>query len=165
MRWNVGTIAAGTPNAGTVTITARAGAVTGGTGTPPQQTFTNNATLVGTDAGGTPFATTRERHRASSRRSPLTLGKSVDKTFIGSLPSTVTYTLTPRSDSGDSLDNVHVIDPFPTGLTPPPTAVGQGGTYGPYVPIPGRSRPRRRPADPRHRDDGRERRRVAGRRP
>ena len=29
-----------------------------------------------------------------------------------------------------------MIDPFPTGLTPPPTAVGQGGTYGPYVPTP-----------------------------
>ena len=59
VRWNVGTIAAGTPNAGTVTITAKAGAVTDGTGTPPQQTFTNDA-----DARGQG----RRRQRVHGRR-------------------------------------------------------------------------------------------------
>src|SRR4051812_11254575 len=47
LRWNVGAIPANTPSAGTITVTARAGAAT-----PPQQTFTNNALLRGTDAGG-----------------------------------------------------------------------------------------------------------------
>ena len=144
VRWNVGTIAPGTPNAGIVTITAKAGAITNGTGTPPRQTFTNNATLVGRDAGGTAYAAEPASASVIVQDLDLTLGKSVDKTLIGSPPSSVTYTLTPRSSSSDVLQNTRVIDPFPAGLTAPPSAIGQSGTYGPYVPI---------PADPGH-DDG-----------
>ena len=56
LRWSVGNVNASTPAAGTVTITARAGAITNGTGTPPQQTFTSNATLTGRDPGGTSYS-------------------------------------------------------------------------------------------------------------
>src|SRR5262249_12351186 len=57
VRWNAGTIPASTASQGTVTIPARAGPPTGGSGTPPQQTFTNRATLTGRDPGGTTFST------------------------------------------------------------------------------------------------------------
>ena len=49
VRWSLGTLAAGA--SGSVTITARAGAITSGT----EQIFTNTATLSGKDSGGTPY--------------------------------------------------------------------------------------------------------------
>ena len=109
----------------------------GPTVSPAQSaTFPNDVTLVGKDAGGNALSAAGPSGSTLVQALDVTLGKSVDKTFISSLPSTVTYTLTPRSDSGDLLENVRVIDPYPAGLTAPPTAVGQGGTYGPYIPIP-----------------------------
>jgi hypothetical protein len=135
VRWNVGAIAAETSPAGSVTITARTGAITEGTGTPPHQTFTNRATLVGRDAAGTEFSAAPASASVLEQARDITLGKSVDKAFIGTLPNTLTYTLSPRSDNAEPLENVRVIDPYPAGLTAPPTAIGQRGTYGPYAPI------------------------------
>ena len=135
VRWNVGSIAAQTSPAGSVTITARTGAITEGTGTPPHQTFANEATLVGRDTTGTEISAAPASASVLEQAGDLTLGKSVDKTFIGTLPNTLTYTLSPRSDNAEPLENVRVIDPYPVGLTAPPIAVGQGGTYGPYAPI------------------------------
>src|SRR4029079_2968406 len=132
VRWNSGTIAANTPSAGTVTIVARAPAVTNGTGVPLQQTFTNAATFAGKDAGGTSYSTAASAD-VTIQALDVTLGKTVDKTFLSTLPGTVTYTLTPRSSGNDILSNVRVIDPVPTGVTSP--VAGQGGTAGPYVPI------------------------------
>src|SRR4029077_17569935 len=91
---------------------------------------------VGRDAGGTAYAAEPASASVIVQDLDLTLGKSVDKTFISSSPSSVTYTLAPRSSSSDVLQNTRVIDPFPAGLTAPPSAIGQSGTYGPYVPIP-----------------------------
>jgi uncharacterized repeat protein (TIGR01451 family) len=133
VRWSLGTLAAGTPAAGTVTITARAGAVTAGTGTPPQQTFTNGALLTGTDGGGTTFSASASAN-VVVQALDITLGKAVNSTFLSTLPGAVTYTLTPESGSDNPLQSVRVIDPLPAGITPPPT-VGQGGTYGAYTPI------------------------------
>ncbi len=135
LRWNVGAIPANTPSAGTITVTARAGNVTGGTGTPPQQTFTNNALLRGTDAGGTQYtqlATADVIVQAPS----LTLGKTVDKS-VTTLPDAtgVTYTLTPGTGDNGQLSGVRIFDTVPTGATAPPAAVGQGGAYGAYTPI------------------------------
>src|SRR5262249_46140124 len=126
---------ANTPTVGTITLVARAGPMTAGTGTPPQQTFTNNATLTVNDLGGSTFTATASAD-TTVQALDITLGKSVDKTFISLLPAPVTYTLRPESSTDDLLDSARVIDPFPTGLTSPPTSVGQGGTFGPYVPIP-----------------------------
>ncbi len=98
-------------------------------------TFPNDATLVGNDAGDNALSAAGASGSTLVEAFDITLGKSVDKTFIGSLPSTVTYTLSPRSDNAEPLENVRVIDPYPVGLTAPPIAVGQGGTYGPYAPI------------------------------
>ena len=134
VRWNVGTITANTPTAGTVTLTARAGAVTSGTGDPLQQTFTNRGTLKGKDVGGNEYSADASA-TVVVQALDLTLGKSVNKTFLTTLPDTVTYTLTPGSSSGDLLENVRVIDPYPAGLTAPPVSVGQGGSFGAYVPI------------------------------
>ena len=50
----------------------------------------------------------------------ITLGKSVDKAFIGTLPNALTYTLSPRSDNAEPLENVWVIDPYPAGRRPRP---------------------------------------------
>ena len=135
VRWSVGTLAANTPNAGTVTITARAGPVTDGSGDPPQQTLTNSATLAGKDAGGNPFTATASADVVVEAL-PITLDKTVDKAFLSPLPGTVTYTLKPRSSSADPLESARVIDPLPAGVSSPPVTVGQGGTFGAYTPIP-----------------------------
>ena len=79
-------------------------------------------TQTGTEISATPASAS-----VLEQAGDLTLGKSVDKTFIGTLPNTVTYTLSPRSDNAEPLENVRVIDPYPAGLTAPPIAVGQGG--------------------------------------
>ena len=134
VRFNVGTIPATTPSAGTVTINARAGPVTAGSGDPPQQTFTNNATLKGQDAAGNPFSVAASAD-VVVQALDITLGKSVDKSFLNP-PGNITYTLTPESSSNDLLDSVRVIDPLPAGVSSPPVSVGQGGTFGPYVPTP-----------------------------
>src|SRR5262249_48847917 len=102
VRWNAGTIPANTTGGRTVTITARARPPTGGSGTPPQQTFTNHATLTGRDAGGTTFSTSA-RADVIVQALAITLDKSVDHTFLSSLPGEVTYTLTPRTSNGDLL--------------------------------------------------------------
>jgi uncharacterized repeat protein (TIGR01451 family) len=134
LRWNLGTIPANTAATRTVTITARAGSVTNGTGDPLQQTFTNNARLTGTDSGGASY-----RADASAtvvvRKLAVSLGKTVDIDYLDVLPGTLTYTLRPRSTDTALLENVRVIDPYPTGMTAPPLSISGGGTYGPYVPV------------------------------
>jgi len=133
VHWNTGTVAANTPAAGTITITARAGQLTNGTGTPPTQTFTNNATLTGTGAGASFSANASAT--VDVQALPISLGKTVDNTFLSSLPGSALYTMTPRSADDSLLSNVRVIDPLPAGISAAPT-VGQGGTYGAYSPIP-----------------------------
>ncbi len=81
VRWNAGTIAANAPNAGTVTITARAGAVTNGSGDPLQQTFTNTAKLSGTGPGGLPFSA-QGTATVVVEQGALSLGKTADKTSV-----------------------------------------------------------------------------------
>jgi uncharacterized repeat protein (TIGR01451 family)/uncharacterized repeat protein (TIGR02543 family) len=132
VRWSTGTLAASTPAAGTITITARAGQLTNGTGDPLTQTFTNNATLAGTSSGTTFSANASATVDVEAL--PISLGKTVDHSFLSSLPGSALYTMTPRSADDSSLSNVRVIDPLPAGITATPT-VGQGGTYGAYSPI------------------------------
>ena len=100
VRWNSGTISANTPNAGTVTITARAGAVTNGSGTPLQQTFTNTAKLSGTGAGGFNFED-EDTATVVVEQGALSLGKTADKNFLNP-PGSVTYTLIPDFNSSCS---------------------------------------------------------------
>jgi uncharacterized repeat protein (TIGR01451 family) len=104
VRWNTGAIAANTPAAGTITITARAGQITSGTGDPLTQTFTNNATLAGTGV----FAEFSADATATVdvQALPLSLGKTVDQSFLASLPGSATYTMTPRSARQRPLSNV-----------------------------------------------------------
>ncbi len=130
VRWNLGTLAPGA--SGSITLTARAGAVTAGVGDPPTQVFTNTATLSGTDAGGTPFSNDASA-AVSVQRLPLHIDKAVDQAFVTTLPSTVTYTLTPAFSGSQLLQSVRVMDPLPAGTTF--VGAGQGGTFGAYVPI------------------------------
>jgi uncharacterized repeat protein (TIGR01451 family)/uncharacterized repeat protein (TIGR02543 family) len=131
LRWSTGTLAVNTPAAGTITVVARAGQVTNGTGTPPTQTFTNNATLTGTGAGAQ-FSTSASA-TVDVQALPISLGKTVDHTFLSSLPGSALYTMTPRSADDSALSNVRVVDPVPAGVTSP--SAGQGGTVGPYTPL------------------------------
>ena len=130
IRWSLGTLAGGA--SGSITITALAGAVTNGVGDPPTQVFTNDATLSGQDAGGSLF-TAGASADVSVQKLPIGVAKTVDQAFVTTLPDTVTYTLTPSFTGSALLDNVRVIDPLPSGTTF--VSVGQGGTYGAYVPI------------------------------
>ena len=132
VRWSTGSIAANTPTAGTITVTARAGQITNGTGDPLTQTFTNNAKLTGTSSGTSYSATASAT--VDVQALPISLGKTVDHTFLSSLPGSAFYTMTPRSADDSQLSNVRVIDPLPAGIVAAPT-VGQGGTYGAYTPI------------------------------
>ena len=164
MRWNVGTIAAGTPNAGTVTITARAGRGDGRHRQPPQQTFTNDARRSrARTTDGTTF-TAAASADVVVQALDITLGKSVDKTLHllaaghGHVHAHAEVEQRRRRST-----NVRVIDPFPAGLTAPPVAVGQGGTFGAVRPDRGGARATTRPAGARHGDDGREQLRHAGR--
>ncbi len=132
VRWNLGTLAPGA--SGSVTLTARAGAVTAGTGDPATQFFTNQAELRGQDAGGTSY-TADASADVSVQALPLSIDKTVDQSFVASLPGTVTYTLTPRFVGDSELQNVRVIDPLPAGTSYVAASANAGGSFGAYVPI------------------------------
>jgi uncharacterized repeat protein (TIGR01451 family) len=133
VRWNAGTVAANTASAGTITITARAGAITAGTGSPPLQTFTNNATLTGSDASANTYSAAASA-TVDDQALDISLGKTVNNAFLSALPGSATYTMTPRTSDNSPLSGVRVIDPLPAGIVATPT-VGQGGSYGAYSPI------------------------------
>lgn len=132
VRWNLGTLAPGA--SGSVTLVARAGAVTAGMGDPLTQVFTNDAKLRGQDAGGTTF-TASASAEVSVQELDLNIGKMVDKAFVTTLPETVTYTLTPEFSSDELLQNVRVIDPLPAGTNYVAASANAGGTFGAYTPI------------------------------
>ncbi len=130
VRWTVGTLAGGA--SGTLTLTAIAGPITSGTGNPLTQTFTNNATIAGTDAGGNSYNVAASA-QVTEQQTDLSLGKSVDQSQLTSLPGTLTYTLQPRY-SGTTLQTLsRVLDPQPAGVTF--TTANQGGTVAAYVPV------------------------------
>ena len=89
LRWNLPTLQAppGIPNSGSITVNAIPGAVTNGSGDPLQQTFTNTATLSGTDGSNNPFSDTATAD-VIVQKPPLDVQKSVDKSFL-SLPAGV----------------------------------------------------------------------------
>lgn len=132
VRWSLSNISANNPSAGTVTITARAGAVTNGVGDPAIQTFTNVARLTGTDSSAKIYAADASA-QVDLVQGTLKLDKSVDKAFVQT-PGEVTYTLRPGFSANSGLENLRVFDPIPAGVTSPPVSIGQGGTFGAYVP-------------------------------
>ena len=119
---------------GTITVTARAGAVTSGTGDPPHQTFTNNATL--TRHGRRRDAYTATASADVDRPGAATqLGKTVDKTFRRRLPgSGHLHADAAHRRQQPALERARV-RPAAGRRDVAAATVGQGGTYGAYTPI------------------------------
>src|SRR5207249_3767968 len=94
VRWNAGAVAANSPAAGTLTISALAGPVTSGTGNPLTQVFTNIASAGGEDASGAHYAAAASAS-ISVQQLPMALGKTADKSVLNLLPGTISYTIRP----------------------------------------------------------------------
>jgi len=64
------------------------------------------------------------------------ISKTVDKIYAVT-GDTLNFGISVNYPGSDLLSDVLVIDPYPAGLNVPPSAIGQGGTYGAYTPKPG----------------------------
>lgn len=129
VRWSLGSLAAGA--SGTITVNMLAGPVTAGVGDPPQQTFTNNVTLTGNDAANNSYSASASAD-VVVEKPPLSLGKSVDKATVTSLPATLTYTLDPVYPGTVPLLGLMVTDVIP-GADPDVPSVSPYATLVPGV--------------------------------
>ena len=66
----------------------------------------------------------------------LSLGKTADKSFVQTARRRDIFAHALPSIPLSLLKDLRVFDPLPAGVTSPPTSIGQGGTFGPYVPLP-----------------------------
>src|SRR6185295_12830732 len=110
--------------AGTITVTALAGTISGAS-----QTFTNNATLTGSDSSNNSYSTSASANVTVTQTS-LSLGKTVDQSILTSLPGNLTYTLNPSYTGSSPLTNSYLVDPLPAGLNSSGITVNQGGSVG-----------------------------------